>query len=378
LAQPQSAQQRGILGDINEWISQRNAQAGELARDAEAKGRQIWEDSIRTGRDVLGRTQSELRELGGSNSGNSKTAVAPSSTPQYSGISWLDRNPVGKAFGGDYAEKVGRTVGVARGIGHSAVGLGEGLDFVSRLLDPYDAEINGADNSAWSQAFAAGKAATDYVGKGLGDPASVGRDIGKKIHDVYVDTVPSATPVADTFIGEMKRRAGIGANQGELAWNAGTLVAGTPALKAVEGLGAAADATGAAKFMEMGFTPAKAARLTEPYNGLGHHSPVPQALADKLGLPKWLRDSSLNVVKPDDLNQGDFYEFHFQVDPYFNVARFSPKIGGGVWNGKVLGLQKYGPLGRFWYGTPTPLAGLSMATGAAGLSNYQTTQDSPQ
>jgi hypothetical protein len=83
-------------------------------------------------------------------------------------------------------------------------------------------------------------------------------------------------------------------------------------------------------------------------------------------------------VNPEGLNQGDFYKFHFQVDPKFNVARFSPKIGGGVWNGKALGLQKYGLLDRFWYGTPTPLASVSAAAGTAGLANYEPSQDPSQ
>ncbi len=152
----------------------------------------------------------------------------------------------------------------------------------------------------------------------------------------------------------------------------------SPALKAVEGLGAVGDASEVADFVEMGFSPAQAERLAEPYHGVGHHSPLSQSLAKKLGVPDWIRDSSFNVVKPDGMNQGDFYRFHFETDPKYYGSGFSPKIGGPGWSGKRLGFQKYGLLKRFWYGTPTPLAGVSATAGATGLSDYDPTQDPTQ
>jgi hypothetical protein len=217
--------------------------------------------------------------------------------------------------------------------------------------------------------------AADYVRKGFANPAGVRQDILNAGHKLRVDIDPTATPVAPTFTGEMARRFGIGLNQGQLGWNVASLVAGTPALKAVEGLGAVADATSAAKFAEMGFTDAQTARLAESYAGAGHHSPVSQSLAKRLGLPGWLRDSDFNVVKPDGMNQGDFYDFHYRVDPQYYGSGFSPKIGGPGWSGKKLGLQKYGLLNRIWYGTPTPLAGVSGAAGAAGLSEHDPKQE---
>jgi hypothetical protein len=282
-----------------------------------------------------------------------------------------------KFLGGGLAEYAGQRAGVARGAWHSLKGVGPALDFVDRLLDPDDAEEHGAENSAWGQLFNAGKSAVNYIHQGIANPSAVGQDVQNAAHQLIVDNVPSATPVAPTFTGEMARRFGIGANQGELGWDAGTLLAGAPSLKVIEGLGAVGDATTAAEFANLGFTDAQAARLTKPYTGVGHHSPVSQSLAKTLGLPDWLRDSEFNVVKPDDINQGDFYKLHFQTDPQYFGSGFSPKIGGG-WSGKKLGFQKYGLLGRFWYGTPPALAGVSAAAGVTGLSDYQPTQDQTQ
>jgi hypothetical protein len=245
-----------------------------------------------------------------------------------------------------------------------------------RLLNPDDLKL-GPEKSVWGQVLDATIAAGNYVNKGLADPASVGDDIRNKVHQFHVDLDPTASPMADTLAGEMQRRFGIGANQGELGWDVGSLALGSPALKAVEGLGAVGDATSAAEFAGMGFSPAQAARLAEPYTGLGHHSVMAQALANDLGVPKAIQDSSFNLVRPDGMNQGDFYRFHFQTDPQYYGSGFSRKIGGS-WSGKRLGLQKYGLLDRFWYGTPTPSAGVSATAGAAGLANSDLTQDPAQ
>jgi hypothetical protein len=367
LAQRQVAQPNDVFEDIGDWISRRNAQAGASARNAEAVGRRLWNEATRTGQNILGRTQSELRALGAGQSGQPILSARPPSTPSGpTVVTWLDGSPAAKFLGGQMAEGVGQGAGALRGAWHSL----EGLGFMGRLAN-YDPD-------AWGSVIDSGSAAADYIRKGIANPAKVGQDIQNAAHQFQVGVDPGATPMADTFAGEMRRRLGIGLNQGELAWDVGTLAAGSPALKAVEGLGAVGDATSAAEFAKMGFKPAQAERLTQPYSGIGHHSPLSQAVANDLGIPPWLRDSSFNVVKPDGMNQGDFYRFHFQTDPQYYGSGFSRKIGGPGWSGKKLGLQKYGLLGRLWYGTPAPLAGAFADVGAAGISNYNPAQDPTQ
>jgi hypothetical protein len=85
-----------------------------------------------------------------------------------------------------------------------------------------------------------------------------------------------------------------------------------------------------------------AEELTTPYDGEGHHFPIPKRLAGRLGLPKALRDSPLNVLKPRNMNKGDFYELHYRVDPKSNSNRLPDSVGGGSWKGRnIPGLRKY-------------------------------------
>lgn len=123
-----------------------------------------------------------------------------------------------------------------------------------------------------------------------------------------------------------------------------------------------------AKFLEQGFNPTQADYLAAPYEGMGHHF-VPR----RSGLPSFISDSPFNVLKPRDISRGDFYELHYKVDPHFNGTGLPPRFGGGSWSGKSLGLEKYGPVGRLWYGSPTPLkltAGAAAAGAGAGAYEY--------
>jgi RHS repeat-associated protein len=59
-----------------------------------------------------------------------------------------------------------------------------------------------------------------------------------------------------------------------------------------------------ARFRKQGFSAAQAKYLTEPYPGVGHHFPIPQATARKLGVPNWVRDSRFNVLWPSGISRG--------------------------------------------------------------------------
>ena len=115
------------------------------------------------------------------------------------------------------------------------------------------------------------------------------------------------------------------------------------------------------RFRNQGFTPAQAKYLSQPYNGVGHHFPITQALARNWRLPNWIRDNPLNVLKPDGISRGRFYERHYQVDPDFYSANFPKRIGGGNWDGSSIGLTKYGPFLQTWSGLSDTL----VDTGAA-------------
>ena len=121
-----------------------------------------------------------------------------------------------------------------------------------------------------------------------------------------------------------------------------------------------------------GFTPAQAKYLTEPYERMGHHF-----VGRRYGLPDVLSESPLNVMKPDGISIGQFYERHFMADPYFYGAKFPNSIGGS-WSGNALGLQKPGLMGRLWYGSPGALkvtAGAGAAAGGADLYWWLSSDD---
>ncbi|MCX7805519.1 MAG: hypothetical protein N3A38_10070 [Planctomycetota bacterium] len=122
-----------------------------------------------------------------------------------------------------------------------------------------------------------------------------------------------------------------------------------------------------ARFREQGFSPAQSLYLTHPYKGTGHHFPLRQELARKLGLPESIKDSPLNVLKPSGISVGRFYELHYQVDPAFHGARFPRKIGG-IWAGSAIGLQKYSFMATIWHGTSISLK-IAVGTGVIGGSS---------
>jgi len=76
-------------------------------------------------------------------------------------------------------------------------------------------------------------------------------------------------------------------------------------------------------------------------------------LLKKAPIPKWLMDSPLNVSRPRGLSQGDFYEYHYGVDPNFYGGSLPPHLNGGRgWSGNRLGSERYDGLGRTWARIP--------------------------
>jgi hypothetical protein len=351
-------------------MEQRKAQVGQFVRDAEAAGRRVWNDATRAGEDALGRTQSELAALGAPRlRQKQRGTVVPSSSAKPGAGSWLDHSPAAKTVGGKAAVIAGNVVGLGRGVLHSAEGMGQGLNYGMRLLNPAEAQIKGPAHSALGRLTHAASGVVDYVEKGIAHPSGVASDVRKAGHQLYVDTVPSATPMANTFGGEMARNFNLGANQGELGWDMGSLLFAGAGSKVLRGLGATAEASGPAKFVGQGLSPEKAEYLAAPYEGRGHHY-FPQNAFKPIQLPQWLSDSIFNVLKPNRTSRGDFYELHYRVDPRFWGAGFPASVGGGGWSGKRIGLEKYGPGGRLWNGSPAALNAAAGAAGAAGVMNY--------
>ncbi len=288
----------------------------------------------------------------------SQTATGPR-REQPSRNGWLDRNPTAKAVGIELAREAGNVVGLGRGAWHTLEGLNDGATFVLRLGNPLDQLISPPGESAAAQLVGAGREIGGYAKRAVSNPQSVVRDVQDKAREMRADLDPTATPAARTFSGEVRRNFDIGQNQGELAFDVGSLAVGGPLAKTVGKLGGVSKAASAEKYLAQGFSPAAAAYLAEPYVGMGHHF-VPRSylLPRWLGrrpLPRVISDGPFNVLKPEGISRGDFYELHFRVDPSFRGTGLPPKIGGERWSGKDLGFKKYDSLGRVWFGSPAPL-----------------------
>jgi hypothetical protein len=373
-----------------QFVERRRRELEDFGREAEAAAYEAYRKAIRAGENLQLSTPGQVMAYGArllrgakpqpaSGSGtvlpksrepdgvrpatSQPPAVRPTGQTQTAqGGGWLDRSPTAKGFGGDVARGVGNVAGLASGAWHAVEGLGEGAVFLSRFLNPLDELISPPGESASDQLADAARGAINYAKNGVSDPRSVARDIRNKAHQVRVDIDPGATPPASTFSGELRRNFGIGQNQGELAFDVGSLAVGGPLAKGVGKLGAVSKGGSAAKYLDQGFRPEVAAHLAAPYEGMGHHF-GPR----RRNLPSAYSESVFNVLKPKGMTRGDFYELHYHVDPLFNHARLPARLGGGSWRGKDLGFEKYGLPGRIWYGSPAPLkarvGGLTAATG---------------
>ena len=288
------------------------------------------------------------------------------------------RNPSTRSAGIEVAREAGNVAGVVKGGVHAVQGLANGAAFAGRLVNSFDPLISPRGESAAEQLgrglVDAGRGAVDYVTEGVADPQSVVRDFKQVGRQWRRDLDPSATPAAPTFAGELRRNFDIGQNQGEVAFDVGSLVVGGPAAKAAGKLGAFAKASSPAKYLAQGASPKLAAYLAEPYpsSAMGHHFiPRRYELPEILGggrLPRSYSDGPFNKLAPEGITRGDMYELHYEVDPKFKVARLPRRVGGSVWRGAAIGLRKHGLAGRLWYGSPAPLkarvGGLGASAGA--------------
>lgn len=403
----QAPQRHADVSDrIDDWMQQRKADLRRVQREAEAAGRAAWGQAARMGQ-TLGDLPDDLiatygrippqrqaptplaRQVGVGAASSNPTPVRQPPSPVIrppvlgQGQGLLAVRSALKDVGGAAALRVGNVAGLATGALHTVEDIGGGLFFLTRLANPSDAIMSPLGGSAADQAFGAGKAVVDYVRNAVSDPQIVARDVGGRLRQLNAEVNPHATPVADTFSGELRHNFEVGQNQGELAVAVGSLAVGGPAAKGVARLGALPRATGPAKYLAEGFSPAVAEHLAKTYTGMGHHNvgrrwrvpeavgpiPLPKALVGR-PLPRAISDGPFNVLKPHGITRGDMYRLHYLVDPLFRHARLPAGLGIKSWRGKDLGLEKYDLPLRLWYGSPAPIkvaAGGAAAVAAAAL-----------
>jgi hypothetical protein len=277
---------------------------------------------------------------------------------------WWDHSKAAKVAGGVAAFTAGVPFGAGRAVVHAVGDFQDGLGFTTRLLDPFDDEDR---NSAWKQVAHTGRGVAQYARNAISDPTQVMSDVRDAVHQAHVGLDPTAAPVAGTLWDEVRHEFGVGANVGEAGANVAATLAGGEVIQGLRGIEAveALRAAKVAKYVDQGFSTAQAEYLASPYVGTGHHF-MPQATEYPLTNRKItgrLMDNPFNVLRPEGITRGDMYELHYKVDPQYHGSKIGAAHGGGRWSGADLGLDKYGPLGRLWYGSPTPLKGAVSGAG---------------
>ena len=348
---------------INQFMERRGREVASFGRAAEAAAYAGVKSAIRAGQDYRLMTPSEVMAYGGSLVRGRQAQAAPvsrRSAPETAKRSRLDDSLAAKAVGGAVAHAAGLAPGVARGVVHSAKGAVDGAVFVLRLANPLDEVLSKPGQSAWDQVDKLGRSAVDYTVKAVQDPSMVRRDIGSAARAFRVDHDPTATPVADTFVGELKRGFNLGMNNGELAFDAGSLLVGGAAIRGAAGLGRAAKAAAPMERAFLDANPGFAARLELPYSttGMSHHIVNRGAKLPKLlgggPYPGWFIESEFNKIRHDPgISTRDMRRNHVGAGGprHYGGGAIGREFGGGSWRASELGWDKYGPLDRLNYGT---------------------------
>jgi hypothetical protein len=344
---------------IAEFMARRRREVERMGREAAAAAHEAYGKANQAGRKLALKTQAQVMQYG-ARLLEGERPPTPRSAPKRPAS--LLETPVARKIGGDAARAAGNAVGLARGAVHAAEGLVEAAAFAHRVAYPIQDLLRDPQNTASAQVGRSLLKAVDYAKEGISNPASVVRDIADGATEFRRKIDPTATPAAPTFSGELRRNFETGKNQGEVAFDVGSLAIGGPAAAATKFL-VPVKVSKAEKYLGQGFSPRAAAYLATPYEGMGHHF-----AGRRLKLPERFSESEFNVLKPPGMTRGDFYELHFKVDPHFYGTTLRPRSAGERWTGKALGLEKHAPAGRIWHGSPTPLKaraiGLTAGVGA--------------
>ncbi|HEY1927611.1 MAG TPA: hypothetical protein VGG92_09110 [Caulobacteraceae bacterium] len=272
----------------------------------------------------------------------------------------LNHSSIARGAAGLAGYLAGLPTGVLRAGWDAVEGVGHGLNFVHHLLDSSDARAE-----AWNDAQTTAHDVLQYGRSVFADPSRLASDVVSGVGAANRGLNPLATPIPETASDAFGHELGIGANTGETLTNiAGAFAAPEVAagIDAARTFAATREAN-VAKFMGQGFDEPTARYLSKPYDGMGDHALISRSQNAILGfktsllknvpIPDWIKDSPLNVSKPRGMSQGDFYEYHYGVDPQFYGAGLPRDLNGGKgWSGKRLGAERYSGAEQLWAKTP--------------------------
>jgi hypothetical protein len=364
---------------ILEFMERQRRKAERLGRRAEAVAHEAYREAIRAGQDLKLKSPGDVIRHGSRLIQKSEDRIARVVSGRIgeakrqvdASLNRIGETPGVRSLAVGAVGSAGALTGVVRGGVHVAEGIADGAAFVSKLANPIDYFVSPPGKSAVEQVAKSGRNLIEYFGDAVDDPQSIVDDVKARAIRMRMDLDPTATPPARTFPGELRRVFEIGQNQGELAFDLGTLFVGGPAAKAVKGFDRSANVGNVQKYIAQGFSPRAAAHLAKlyPTSNMGSHFiPRRTKLPAVMGggsLPRYFLDGPFNRLHPPDISRGDFYELHFSVDPKF----YGTGVLGERWSGRDLRLKRYGPAGQIWHGSPAPLkarvGGLGASVGGA-------------
>ncbi|MDB5442567.1 MAG: hypothetical protein JWP73_943 [Phenylobacterium sp.] len=320
--------------DIDDWMAQRSADVAGR-QDAEAAGREAWDQATQAGQDLSAPQPGDLARLGaqamtgratadsdGLNPDPNDSANASSDanapverdqpvnldgpllTPPRFGFSTARpgdsdhrvaalraqpttsqsaSSPPSKPVQADSEAarndarwegyRAGLLPGVLRGGIHAIQGVSGALTFGGRLANPLaDKFLSPPGHSASDQLVSAGaNLGLNIVGAVLG-PSGAWQRAQAFGRKVNTEVNPWGTPLPPT--AAEARRAGehLGENHGEILFNLASTPVGGEAGATLEGLRYASEAGDVAKYLRAGHAPDVATHLAKPYVQPGHHA----------------------------------------------------------------------------------------------------------
>jgi hypothetical protein len=288
----------------------------------------------------------------------------------------------GNAVAGTTLYGAGALTGLAEAAGRFPSELTNGVrdtfDFGRRLARPTPQGEAARDQVR--QAIGQGLEAVRYAGA---HPAAALQGVARALNDLGKSAVPDIRPRDPDTAAQLRQNFEAGTNAGGLEFQGAMMAA--PEAWALTGARALTYEELVAKFLGQGFSLEDAEYLAKPYPWKGHHAigrrtrfgdtflglKLPASIAGK-PLPKAFMDSRFNLVKPDGISRGEFYELHAKVDPNFHGTGGLPD--SGRWSRRDLGISRYDPVRQIWYGTPAATkkaaAGVAAAGGGVGGLAY--------
>ena len=273
----------------------------------------------------------------------------------------------GKAAAGAGGYALGVAAGVPRGAFDTVGDLGSGLDFATRLVDPFDPLASAPGQSAWEQVGRAAASGMGYLRDRASQPRLLLDDLQGGAQQLGRDVNP-APGFAPTATDQFRQGFHQGATAGEAAFDTATMFGVGPELKTLRELGYIGEAPTVAERVAKGATERQALYLAAPYDprGMGSHGFIPQRarLPGGRPIPQSFLDSKWNRTMPAPwATKGQMFEYHYGIDPSYQGGRVSKDFGGGGWSGKALNWNKAGRAEQIWRGIPLR----TKAAGYAGL-----------